>query len=122
VVNSANLWLLEALVHCAAEYPYGVNEMQKVGLTPIASRKVKVPRVKESALQFECRLSHQHTIGEDPATSTTVIFGTVLHIHVLDAVMNNGHISPELFQTVGRLGGISYTKLGEIIDIPIPRV
>lgn len=122
VVNLASDWLIDALVHCAAEYPYGVDEMQKVGLTPAPSLHVKPPRVKEAAVQFECSIIQTLTIGDAPATSTAVVFGKIVQYHVLDAVMLDGKISPQLLQPIGRLGGISYTKLGEVFDIAIPKV
>jgi len=36
--------------------PIGVNEIEKAGLTPIASEKVRPPRIKECVAHYECVL------------------------------------------------------------------
>lgn len=64
VVNSANQWLIEPLVHTAGEFAPEVNEMELVGLSALDSTKVKPPRVKESAIQFECQLYDKMQIGD----------------------------------------------------------
>lgn len=120
VVCSANEWLIEPLVYCAAEFPHGVNEMKLVGLSALASTKVKPPRVAESALQFECELYKSVEIGDGGPGSTTVIFGQVLCAHAHEKVYQNGKINPAEYKPIGRLGGFNYAKLGEIFSIPVP--
>jgi flavin reductase (DIM6/NTAB) family NADH-FMN oxidoreductase RutF len=122
VVNSANEWLIEPLVHCAGAYPYGVDEMALVGLTPEPSTKVKPPRVKESAVQFECELYKSVEIGDGSPGSTTVVFGKVLHAHVHSTIYKDGRIDFSKYRTVGRLGGFSYGRIAETFDIPVPNV
>jgi hypothetical protein len=49
--------LLQAANHTCGEYDRGVDEFQVSGLTPVPSQRVKPPRVRESAVQLECRLN-----------------------------------------------------------------
>jgi hypothetical protein len=48
---------LQAANHTCGEYDRGVDEFQVSGLTPVPSQRVKPPRVRESAVQLECRLN-----------------------------------------------------------------
>lgn len=122
VVNSANEWLIEPLVHCAATFPYGVDEMNVVGLTPEPSKKVKPARVKESAVSFECELFNSIQIGDGGPGSTTLVVGKVVYIHVSSSVYQNGRILFPEYKAIGRLGGSSYGKITEIFDIPVPQL
>lgn len=122
VVNSANEWLIEPLVHCAGAYPYGVDEMSLVGLTAEPSIRIAPPRVKESALQLECELYDTLKIGSGGAGSTTLVVGKIVLAHVHSAVYKNGRIEIGEFKPIGRLGGTSYGKISDIFDIPVPAV
>ena len=122
VVNSANQWLLEPLVHCAAEYPYGVNEMEQVGLTSVPSVKVKPPRVKESAFQLECEVYKTVEIGDGSPGSSTVIFGRVVLFHILESAYKDEKVLVDVLKPIARLGGISYSGLGDQFSIPVPKL
>lgn len=47
----------QAANHTCGEYDRGVDEFGVSGLTPVASTRVKPPRVRESAVQLECKLN-----------------------------------------------------------------
>ncbi|MCB0334104.1 MAG: flavin reductase family protein, partial [Bdellovibrionales bacterium] len=53
VINSANEWMIEAVVHCAGDFAEDIDEMKEAGLTPLPSQKISPPRVAESAMQME---------------------------------------------------------------------
>jgi flavin reductase (DIM6/NTAB) family NADH-FMN oxidoreductase RutF len=120
VVNSANEWLIEPLVHCAATYPYGVSEFEKVGLTAQPSVKVKPPRVKEAAVQFECELYKTLEIGEGAPGSTVVVFGRVVLAHIDQQAYKNGRVDYSRIRSIARLGGSSYAKVKDLFEIPVP--
>lgn len=120
VVNAVSEWIAEPMVHCAATYPYGIDEMSKVGLTPLASQVVRPPRVKESALQMECAVHQLVEVGDGSPGSTTLVIGKILMFHGAEGVLKNGRIDPRALKPVARLGGISYTGLGDIFEIAVP--
>ena len=122
VINTVNEWIAEPAVHCAAIYPYGVNEMEKVGLTPINSIRVKPPRVKESAIQFECELYKIVDIGDGSPGSTSVIFGRVLLVHIDKKAYQKGRVLFHEIKNIGRLGGFGYGRITETFEIPVPEV
>ncbi len=123
VVNFASAAIINKVVECAAKYPYGTDEMVAVGLTPNPSTIVKPRRISESPLQLECKVTKLIEIGDrNTVGATVVVFGEVLMAHIIEEAMLADKINPKALDLVGRLGGISYTKLGEILNIPIPQL
>lgn len=122
VINSANEWLIEPLVHTAGYFDYGVDEMAEVGLTGIPSEIVKPLRVKESAAQFECTLYDHLKVGDGSPGSSTIVIGEIKKIHLAESVYEKGRVNRDKFEPVGRLGGISYTNLERDFDIAIPEI
>eukprot|EP01099_Mayorella_cantabrigiensis_P003437 TRINITY_DN2635_c0_g1_i1.p1 TRINITY_DN2635_c0_g1~~TRINITY_DN2635_c0_g1_i1.p1 ORF type:complete len:292 (-),score=42.47 TRINITY_DN2635_c0_g1_i1:18-893(-) len=128
VVNTAAKWMSQPLNWCSANFPYGVSEMEKAGLTPIPSLKIKPPRCKEAPIQFECTLFNTMEVGEGLGSSTLVV-GKVVAVHIAkEAIVSETpdgkHITldPEFLQPLSRLGGASYGLLGEIFDIGRPKI
>jgi len=122
VVNSSNDWMLDQMVKTASDFPYGVDELKQVGLTPLASEVVRPVRVAESAAQFECKLSGLHQIGAGGPGSSTVVFGEILRIHTSTEVLTNGRVDSTKFKPLARLGGSEYAVLGEILKRTVPKV
>jgi len=60
VVNMVTEELVEQMNATAQVVPAEVDEFELVGLTPIASTKIKPNRVKESPIQFECEMVHHY--------------------------------------------------------------
>src|ERR1044072_3753814 len=48
--------ILEKVRVCGLEFPTGVNELEKAGLTAMGSKVVKPPRIAEDRSQFECEV------------------------------------------------------------------
>ncbi len=46
------------------DYPYGVSEIEKAGLTEAKSRVVKAPRIAEAYAWLECRLFDTRELGD----------------------------------------------------------
>ncbi|MCI5065227.1 flavin reductase family protein [bacterium] len=122
VVNSSNEWMIEPLTHSAAEHPYGVDEMREVGLTPVSSTIVQPPRVKEAAVQFECRLHTLLPIGDGGPGSATIVVGEIVFIHIREDCYENGAVRFEPYQVVGRMGGSSYGRITETFELQIPKI
>lgn len=118
VVNLVTAPMAEAINQASAEYPYGVDEMHEVGLTPLASTRVKPPRVKESPIQMECAFFKSMTIGESSIGSTILIIGKVLVLHLDPKIYRDGQIDPQLLDPLARLGGSLYGRSLEIFSLP----
>ena len=111
--------LAEAMNLTAGEHPFGVDEMQLAGLTPAPCRHVAPPRVAESPVALECRLSQEVQIG-DTENAYFVAVLEVLAFHVDDAIYDDSRIDPRLLHPLGRLGGDAYSHPGEVFEMERP--
>ena len=121
VVNVSSEWLIGPISHCGSEYPFGVSEFEVTGLTPLSSTKVKSPRVKEAAIQFECKLYSSQHVGDNTAGSATMVIGHIVCVHVPKEAYKDGRINAEIIKPVARLGGTNYMNMGNIVSVPTPR-
>ena len=121
VVNSVAEWMAEAMHQCSADYPYGVDEMKEVGLTPLPSRLIRPFRVKEAPIQMECELFQTVEIGAGGSGSATLVIGKILLMHVYEAAYQDGKIQVAALKPLGRLGGSSYGVTSGVFDLPRPQ-
>ena len=110
VINVVNYELVQQMVLTSANFPEDVSEFKKAGFTPIKSSIVKPMRVKESPVQFECKITKIIELGDGPA-SGNLIFAEVVQIHVNENVLlENGRIDNQKIDLVGRVGGNYYSR------------
>ena len=121
VINVVNYAIVEQMSLSSADFAKGVDEFQKVGLTAIASDTVKPPRVKESPVQFECKVIQVIETGSEGGAGNLVICH-INRIHINNDVLDaNGDINSELIDIVGRMGGDDYIRTKDaIFTIPKP--
>jgi flavin reductase (DIM6/NTAB) family NADH-FMN oxidoreductase RutF len=119
VVNVVTEPIAEPMNSTAAEFPHGMSEFDIAGLTPVASERVKPPRVAESPVNLECRLYKQVDLGE---ARIHMLVCEILLAHVDDTLVDeNGRIGVEVLKPVGRLGKSGYTAAGRIFDLARPK-
>ena len=92
VWNLATHDLADAMNQSCAAVPPEVSEFELAGLTPLASEKVRPPRVAESPVTFECRSTQivqlQGIDGEK--VPTWLVLGEVVAVHIAKALLKNG--------------------------------
>jgi flavin reductase (DIM6/NTAB) family NADH-FMN oxidoreductase RutF len=112
VVNLVGFENAQAMHETSAEMDYGVNELERVGLTAVNSSVVRPVRVAESPAQLECRLVQKTQIGPGGAGSTTVYFGEIVALHVREGLVDSEYwVDARALNPVARLGQ-SYAQLG----------
>jgi flavin reductase (DIM6/NTAB) family NADH-FMN oxidoreductase RutF len=76
---------------CAAALPE-VSEFELAGLTPVASRVIAVPRVLESPVSFECRLTQivQLEGADQVKVPSWLILGEVVAVHISKSLLKEG--------------------------------
>lgn len=110
VINVVNFDIVEQMSLSSTEYPSGVNEFLKAGLSPIESELVKPFRVKESPVQFECKVNDIIYLGEEGGAGNLIIC-EVLKMHVDESVLNeNGITDCTKLDLVARMGANWYTR------------
>ncbi|NML64110.1 flavin reductase family protein [Hymenobacter sp. RP-2-7] len=112
VVNLCDYPLVEQLSLASAEYPRGVSEFGKAGLTEAASAEVRPPRVAECPVAFECAVEQVIVLGDGPGHGNLVVC-RVLRGHFREDILLAGRpgIDPHKFEAVSRLGGDWYSRL-----------
>ena len=106
--------LAEKMNATSASVPYGTNEFELARLTPAPSRLVSVPRVAESPVNFECKVSQivQLTDHRGLLTQTWMTFGEVVGVHIRKDLLRDGVFDTFGAGIVARAGGTSaYAEL-----------
>lgn len=92
VWNLATHDLADAMNQSCAAVPPEVSEFELAGLTPLASEKVRPPRVAESPVTFECRSTQivqlQGIDGEK--VPTWLVLGEVVAVHIAKTLLKDG--------------------------------
>ncbi|WP_072567913.1 flavin reductase family protein [Enterobacter sp. SA187] len=93
----------------SASLPHDEDEFVRAGLTPVASQVVSVPRVAESPVNFECRLSQciQLTAADGTPIDSWLVLGEVVGIHIDESLLENGIYQTAKARPVLRAGGPS---------------
>lgn len=121
VINVVNYDLVHQASLSSTEYPEGVNEFDKAGLTMLESDIVKPFRVAESPIQFECKVTDIIKLGTEGGAGNLVIC-EVVKLHIEDDVLDeNGVINQEKLDLVSRAGGSFYSRAKSgFFEIPKP--
>ncbi|MGB1645988.1 MAG: flavin reductase family protein [Crocinitomicaceae bacterium] len=95
-----------------ASSPYGsnVSEFEKAGFTSLESDMITPPRVKESPVQFECKVNEVIELGDQGGAGNLIIC-EVLRIHVKESLLDqNEMIDQHKIDLVSRMGGNWYCR------------
>jgi flavin reductase (DIM6/NTAB) family NADH-FMN oxidoreductase RutF len=110
VINVVNYNIVRQMTVASAQFPKGVNEFVKSGLTPVPSDLIKPFRVKESPIQMECRVQDIITLGENGGAGHLVIC-EMLRMHLDENILDDrGRIDPHKLDLVGRMGRSYYVR------------
>ena len=118
VVNMVTEELVEQMNMTSQVIPADESEFELAGLTPIASIKVRPPRVGESLITMECELVHHYSLEGHKFGGATVIIGRVVMFHVDEGVLlDDFKINLDTYRPVARLAGSNYCGLGEVFSV-----
>lgn len=121
VINVVNYDMVQQTSLASTEYALGVDEFKKAGFTPVESEVVRPFRVKESPVQFECRVNEIMPLGQEGGAGN-LVFCEVLRIHIDEAILDaNGQIDQHKIDLVARLGANWYTRSSAaLFEVPKP--
>lgn len=113
--------MLDAMNASSAGVAPDVNEFELAGLETAPAELVEAPRVKGAAIHLECK--YYDTIrlpdGSDGRTNRVCI-GSVVGVHIDDAVLKDGIVDVAAFRPVARLGYMDYTTVDNIFTLLRP--
>lgn len=121
VINIVNYDIVQQMSLSSTEYPEGVNEFVKSGLTMVPSEKVKAYRVGESPVQFECKVNQVIPMGTEGGAGNLIICEVVL-MHINEDIMDeNNRIDQYKIDQVARMGGNWYSRANMgMFEVPKP--
>ncbi|TKA70338.1 hypothetical protein B0A55_07421 [Friedmanniomyces simplex] len=125
VINIISEHYIEAANATSVNAPYGVSEWALTGLTPAPCKDVKASKVKEAIFSIEGKLmeTKEFESKATPGKKTGVlaIIEGVRFWAREDAINEDRNIiDPAILRPMSRLGGITYGRLVEGIELPRP--
>jgi len=110
VINVVTYDIVQQMSLASSPFSKGVNEFEKAGLTPISSDNIKPFRVKESPIQFECKVNNVVELGTEGGAGNLVIC-EVVKIHIDESVLNDDQmVDQQKVDLVARMGGNWYCR------------
>lgn len=110
VINVVTYDMVHQTSLASSPFARGVNEFIKSGFTPLASDLIKPFRVKESPVQFECKVIEVKELGKAGGAGNLVIC-EIIRMHIDPAVLNeNNHIDTRKIDLVARMGDNWYCR------------
>jgi flavin reductase (DIM6/NTAB) family NADH-FMN oxidoreductase RutF len=121
VVHSVDEERVDKINITAASLPANESEIEKAGFTLLDSETVSIPGIKEAKVRMECILEHAIPLG-DGHTTTDLIIGRIKKYHLAEEIYKpDGKIDFYALNSVSRLAGPNYAKLGDLISIERPK-
>lgn len=105
VVNLVDIAIAKQMITCGINFPRGVDEVEKSGLSLAPSLQVRPGRVSEAPCSMECRV---HQSIDFPRRA--IVLGEVVQMNVRDDCLDDdGHyVRPEVYQPIARLHADNY--------------
>lgn len=107
--NLASRELAAQMNQSSIAAPSDVDEFELIGLTKAASFSISAPRVAESPVSLECRLSEVIRLksSHGQQTDTWFVYGEVVHAHIRKDLFTDGVYDTVRGRPVLRGGGLS---------------
>ncbi|UDF29442.1 UNVERIFIED_ORG: flavin reductase family protein [Roseateles sp. XES5] len=121
----ASRHLAERMNASSASVPYGVDEFELAGLTPVTGRLVDAPYVGEAYAALECRMTQilRPVDIDGRESSNWVVFGQVVGIHISPEILSDGMLDMAVARPLGRMGYMDYADGGaDVFAMVRPKV
>jgi len=94
----------------SCDFDKETNEFEKAGFTAIKSDLISPSRIKESPVNFECKVNKIISLGEEGGAGSLVLC-EILKMHIDESILDeNNAIDPFKLNIVSRLGANWYGK------------
>jgi flavin reductase (DIM6/NTAB) family NADH-FMN oxidoreductase RutF len=109
VINVVPYAIVRQMSLASVEFPREVSEFTKTGLTPEPSVFVKAPRVAESPVNMECKVTDVIELGQHGGAGHLIICEVKL-IAISEEVFTDQRLDPNKLDLMGRLGRNYYVR------------
>lgn len=122
VINMVSYDMVQQMSLASSPYSPDVDEFVKSGFTPIDSETIQPKRVKESPVQFECKVNEVKELGEEGGAGNLIIC-EVTRIHINEDILGeNGMVDQHKADFIARMGGNYYCRAsgGSLFEVEKP--
>lgn len=117
VIHICNEAIAERMNICSTDFPTGVNELERAGLSTAPSVKVRPPRIVEAPVQLEGRVMQIIDVGD----RHHVVLGEILWFHFHNGIVNERYyVDVQRLNPIGRLSGPNYSRVREVFQMDRP--
>ena len=110
VINMVNYSMAEQMSLASSPYSAEVDEFVKSGFNKVKSDIVQPHRLKESPVQFECKVLEIKQLGNKGGAGNLIIC-EILKIHIsIDVLDDNQMIDQQKIDLIARMGGNWYSR------------
>lgn len=110
VINVVTYDIVEKMTLTSLDYEKDIDEFVKASFTHLKSDLIKPFRVKESPIQFECKINEIISLGENGGAGNLIICEIIL-MHIDQNILDEkNNIDPKKANLIGRLGFDWYLK------------
>ncbi len=110
VINVVNHEMVHQMSLASSPYASDISEFEKSGFTALNSEEISPPRVKESPVQFECKVNDVIELGNQGGAGNLILC-EVVRIHIEEELLDdNQMIDQHKIDLVSRMGGNWYCR------------
>ncbi len=110
VINVVTYDIVEKMHITSLDYEKNIDEFVQASFTHLKSDLIKPFRVKESPVQFECKINEIISLGKNGGAGNLIICEIIL-IHIDKKILDEEkNIDPKKINLIGRLGFDWYIK------------
>jgi flavin reductase (DIM6/NTAB) family NADH-FMN oxidoreductase RutF len=122
VWNMPTFALRDAMNATSASLPRGENEFLHAALTMAPSNLVKPPRVAESPVALECRVTEIVELRDlnGKATDRHLVLGQVVGLHIDARFIKDGMLDTAAMQPIARCGYHDYAVVDRVFPLKRP--
>lgn len=122
VIHIASMEMAEVVTRTSATLEHGESELITNNVMTETFDGFELPRVKGCSIAFGCRLYKTDEVGDN---NQTLVFAKIEHAYIDDSVIDHTRNDRLIIDTLkvdplGRLGGIEYGKVTEVVSVQRP--
>ena len=117
-VNIVGMAQAEQMVISSRNVTSNADEFDLAGLNKQTAEKISVPLVAGAPAHLECEYYDHITLPDNGRGKHSVmVMGTIVGIHINDAVIKDGRIDVSMYQPVARLGYKDYASIHDVFEM-----
>ncbi|WP_430471274.1 flavin reductase family protein [Thalassospira lucentensis] len=110
--------MLREINFCSAPLPPGEDEFEYAGLEKLPATCVKPHLIKGVPIHMECEVFQIVELpSANPEKPCAMVIGTVVGLHIDDAIIRDGMVDITLFEPLARLGYQEYASISETFTV-----